>query len=455
MSKVFRPYSPNQILLLPPILQEWLPKDHLVYLVSEIVDSLDLSPIIDYYEKELRGYPPYHPVMMTKVLIYAYSQGVYSSRKIEKRVQEDIAFRVLAAGNMPDFKSISDFRRRHLGAFNQVFLEVLGLCRKAGMVKLGHAALDGTKIKANASKHKAMSYGRMKDEESRLKAEIDEMLAKAERWDRDEDRQFGADLRGDELPKELAFRETRLKKIQEAKAALEAEARAKAAAEQEHKPKDPSPGGGEKKRKAKRREVPKDKDQRNFTDPDSRIMRSSDKSFIQGYNGQIAVDSDSQVIVAAVVTNLAPDAPHLPDMVDAVTSNTGETPRELSADAGYYSQTNLQALNAKGIEAFVPPDKMHHRRRREPAPRGRIPRSLTTADRMRRKLKTKRGTERYQIRQATVEPVFGQIKEARGFRRFTLRGLDQVQGEWQLVCLVHNMLKLIGHRRKIPLRAVS
>lgn len=451
MNKTFRPYSPNQVLLLPPVLQDWLVKDHLVYVLGDIVDSLDLSSITSYYERELRGYPPYHPVMMTKVLIYAYSQGVYSSRKIEKRLHEDVAFRVLAAGNTPDFKAISEFRRRHLGAFKDLFVKVLQLCKKAGMVTLGHVAIDGTKIKANASKHKAMSYGRMKDEEARLKAEIEELTRRAEETDRREDERYGSDKRGDEIPKELAFRESRLKKIQEAKAALEAEAKAKAQAAEKPDSHDSPRGGGKRKRKAK--ELPRERDQRNFTDPDSRIMRSG-KTFVQGYNGQAAVDAKSQVIVAAEVTNQGADAPQLPAMVEQMVENTG-TAKGASADAGYYSQANVDVLEQRGIEAFIPPDKLPRRWRREPAPKGRIPHQLSPADRMRRKLRTKRGAARYQLRQESVEPVFGQIKEARGFRRFSLRGLDKVRAEWQLVCLTHNVLKLAARRRATALKKAS
>ncbi len=452
MNKTFRPYEPNQVLLLPPALQDWLPKDHVIYVLSDIVDSVDLSLITDYYERELRGYPPYHPVMMAKVLIYAYSQGVYSSRKIEKRLHEDVAFRVLAAGNTPDFKAISEFRRRHLSAFRDLFVKVLQLCRQAGIVTLGHVAIDGTKIKANASKHKAMSYGRMRSEEARLKAEIEELTQKAERLDRREDEQYGPDKRGDEIPEELAFRESRLKKIQEAKAALEAEAKAKAQAASEPDPDDPPRGGGKRKRKAK--DHPEERDQRNFTDPDSRIMRSG-KTFVQGYNGQAAVDAKSQIIVAAEVTNQAADAPHLRPMVRQLAENTGATAKEASADAGYHSQGNVDFLEQRGIEAFIPPDKLPRRWQREPAPRGRIPRRLSPEDRMRRKLRTKRGAARYQLRQESVEPVFGQIKEARGFRRFSLRGLEKVQAEWQLVCLTHNVLKLAARRRATALKKAS
>ncbi|MHB8926881.1 MAG: IS1182 family transposase [Bacillota bacterium] len=454
MNKTFRSYSPNQVLLLPPALQDWLPKDHLIYTLSDIVDTLDLSSVLSHYEQELRGYPPYHPVMMTKVLIYAYSQGVYSSRKIEKRLHEDVAFRVLAAGNTPDFKAISEFRRRHLSAFKDLFVKVLQLCRQAGMVKLGHVAIDGTKIKANASKHKAMSYGRMQSEEARLKAEIEDLMHKAEKVDRREDEEYGADRRGDELPQELVFRETRLKKTQEAKAALEAEAKAKAQAALEPDPDDPPRGRGKKKRKGKAQEEPRERDQRNFTDPDSRIMRAG-KTFVQGYNGQAVVDTKSQVIVAAEATNQGTDAPQLPGMVEQMLENTGATAKEASADAGYFSQANVDVLEQKGIEAFIPPDKLPRRRQREPAPKGRIPRRLSPADRMRRKLRTKRGAARYQLRQESVEPVFGQIKEARGFRRFSLRGLEKVRAEWQLICLTHNVLKLAAQWRGTALKKAS
>jgi len=446
--KTFKPYEPDQILLLPPALQDWLPKDHLVYFVSQVVDSLDLSSITDKYEEELRGFPPYHPSMMTKVLIYAYSQGVYSSRKVEKRIQEDIAFRVLAAGNMPDFKCISEFRRRHLSAFKYIFVQVLQLCRKAGLIKMGHVALDGTKIKANASKHKAMSYGRMVEEEKRLKAEIDEMTQKAERVDVAEDKEYGADKRGDELPEELRFREGRLKRIKQAKEALEEETRSKA--EQAHDDPDKRGPGGRRRQEQKPAPAPEARAQRNFTDPESRIMRTSDGSFIQGYNAQAAVDTESQVIVAAVVTNMAADSPHLVTVMESVAANTGEMPDEASADAGYYSKHNMDYLSSRHIEAYVPPDKLPHRRKMKPARRGRIPNNLSEPDRMRRKLSTKKGQARYQLRQETVEPVFGQIKEARGFRRFSLRGQVKVDGEWGLVCAVHNLLKLAARRNPRP-----
>jgi len=278
MSKTFRPYDPEQMLLMPASMRDWLPADHLAYFISDVVEHLDLSAIMERYAGEERGYPPYHPVMMVKVLLYAYCIGVPSSRKIEKRLGEDIAFRVLAANNTPDFRTISDFRKDHLKALSGLFLQVLKLCQKAGLVKLGHISLDGTKIKANASRHKAMSYKRMKEEETRLEAEIKELLQQAVAVDEEEDQRYGKDKRGDELPKELAFRESRLRKIREAREALEAEARQEA--EQAKK---------EAKQAA---EVPSDKTQRNFTDPDSRIMPApGGKHFEQAYNAQAAVDS--------------------------------------------------------------------------------------------------------------------------------------------------------------------
>lgn len=430
MSKTFRPYEPDQAFLMPASLREWLPKGHLAYFVSELVDELDLSNIMSRYEEE-RGYPPYHPVMMVKVLLYAYCIGVPSSRKIAKRLEEDIGFRVLAANNTPDFRTISDFRKDHLQNLAGLFVQVLKMCRRAGMVKLGHVAIDGTKVKANASKHKAMSYKRMKEEEARLEAEVRELLQKAQSEDEAEDRLYGKNKRGDELPKELAFRESRLKKIREAKAALEADAQAQAEA-QEGKDK-PGKGTG----------VPEDKAQRNFTDPESGIMPvSGGKNFEQCYNAQAAVDSAQQVITAADVTQRPSDKEQAVPMVKQVEENLGELPGQLSADAGYFSSKVVEELTAAGIDVYIPPDKMRHAYKAPPAPRGRIPKGLSTADRMRRKLRTKQGRKRYGLRKELPEPVFGQIKQARGFRQFLLRGKEKVRGEWRFICTGHNVLKL-------------
>jgi len=428
VSKTFRPYDPNQVFLMPASLQDWLPKGHLAYFISDVVDHLDLGAIMRRYEEE-KGYPPYHPAMMVKVLLYAYCIGVPSSRKIQRHLEEDIAFRVLAANNTPDFRTVSDFRKDHLPALAALFVQVLRLCQKAGLVKLGHVSLDGTKIKANASKHKAMSYGRMKEEEARLEAEVQELLRKAEVVDEEEDRTYGKNKRGDELPKELAFRESRLKKIREARAALEAEARQEA--EQKR-------ASGE-----KASEVPEDKAQRNFTDPESRIMPAPGGThFEQAYNAQAAVDSASQVIVAAEVTDQPSDRKQAVPMMEQVKANTGGLPREMSADAGYFSSDAVAHLTSDRLDVYMPPDKMEHRYRMPAAPRGRIPEGLSIADRMRRKLRTKRGRECYGLRKGLIEPVFGQIKQARGFRQFLLRGIEKVRGEWQFICVGHNVLKL-------------
>jgi len=425
MSKSFRPYAPEQMLLMPASLRDWLPEDHLAYFISDVVDHLDLEAIMARYKTEERGYPPYHPRMMVKVLLYAYCIGVPSSRKIAKRLEEDVAFRVLSANNTPDFRTISDFRKDHLEALAGSFVQVLKLCQKAGLVKLGHVALDGTKVKANASKHKAMSYGRMKQEEARLEEEVKRLLKEAEVVDEEEDRRYGKDKRGDELPRELARRESRLKKIREAKAALEAEEEARTA----------------------QAVAPEDKRQHNFTDPESRIMVSSENSFVQAYNCQAAVDSQSQVIVACEATNQASDKPHLKAMMEQVTANIGSKPEKLSADAGYFSEENLKLMEKEGVEAYIPPDKQRHTSPLPPAPRGRIPEGLSLKERMRRKLRTKKGQSIYSKRKVSVEPVFGQIKQARGFRQFLLRGLRKVSAEWRLICLTHNLLKLHTTRR--------
>ena len=434
MSKTYLPYDPDQQLLLPAALREWLPDDHLAYFISDVVDQLDLSSITARYEGERRGGPPYHPRMMVKVLLYGYCIGVASSRRIAQRLHEDIAFRVLAANNTPDFRTISDFRKDHLGALSGLFLQVLAFCQRAGLVKLGHVALDGTKVRANASRHKAMSYKRMKEKEEQLAAEVAELLRRAQEVDEEEDRRYGQDRRGDELPEELAFREGRLEKIREAMAALEAEAQAAAEAEgKEH------PG------------VPDDKAQRNFTDAESRIMPGpGGRDFLQAYNCQAVVDHAHQVIVAARATNQSSDKQQAAAMMRETIDNVGAVPREVSADAGYYSAKAVDDLQALGVDPYVAPEQTRHGRVVPPAPRGRIPRHLSPRDRMRRKLQTKRGRKRYALRMETVEPVFGQIKEGRGFRQFLLRGLEKVNGEWSLICTGHNLLKLFRCGRLAP-----
>jgi len=428
MAKTFRPYDPDQLLLMPPALADWVPEDHLARFVSDVVDTLDLTAIEETYAEE-RGYPPYHPQMMVKVLLYGYCTGIYSSRRIARQLTDSVAFRFLAAGNQPDFRTVSEFRKRHGGALTGLFQQVLRLCRRAGLVKLGQVAVDGTKIKANASKHKAMSYRRMQEAEAALAAEVAELLRRAEAADRDEDARYGTDQRGDELPAELARRESRLAKIREAKAALEAEARTQAQAD--GKPPDDA--------------RPPDQAQRNFTDPESKIQKTSD-GFIQGYNAQIAVDATAQVIVAQHVTAASPDAEQLQPAVQALGRGLHRRPRVVLADAGYWSEANVITLQRRGIEPLIATGRHKHRAPLPRAPRGRPPAGLTVKQRMARTLATLRGHALYARRKAIVEPPFGQIKHARGFRQFLRRGLRAVGEEWALICTSHNLLKLYGVR---------
>ena len=391
-----------------------------------------MSVITIRYQGEDRGGPPYHPRMMVKALLYGYCTGVASSRRIAQRLHEDIAFRVLAANNTPDFRAISDFRKDHLEALAGLFLQALELCRRAGLAKLGHVALDSARVRANASRHQAMSYGRMKEKEEQLAAEVDELLRRAGEVDEEEDRRYGRDQRGDELPEELSFREGGLRKIREAKAALEAEARA--AEEQAESEGRKHPG------------APDDKAQRNFTDPESRIRPGpGGRDFQQSCNCQAVVDSAHQVIVAARATNLSSDKRQAVGLEEEAISNLGTVPKEVSADAGYYWARAVEEITALGVDPFIAPEKTRHGTKPEPAPRGRIPQGLSARDRMRRKLRTKRGRKRYALRMETVEPVFGQIKQGRGFRQFLLRGLEQVNREWSLICTGHNLLKLFRH----------
>jgi transposase len=424
MAKTYRPYVPEQDFLLPPSLRDWLPEDHLAYFVSDLVDHLDLSAIMKVYEEEDRGYPPYHPVMMTKVLVYAYCVGVFSSRRIQRRLCEDIPFRVLAAGNEPDFRTIADFRRMHLTALQGFFAQVLEMARELGAAGVGRVALDGTKVKANASKHKAMSYDRMREKQRQLRQEVKQLLAQAEAADAAEDTQYGADRRGDELPAELQRRESRLTRIREAKRVLEA--RAKAAAAAAGQPLDAA--------------KPEPKAQYNFTDPESRIMKGPD-GFVQAYNAQIAVDAQ-QLIIGQAVTQETNDKRQLMPMIMIIEEQSGVTPPQLLADAGYCSDENLAAIADTPIDAYISTRKQKHGERPGPCPRGPLPKTATRVDRMSRKLHRKAGAAVYAARKALVEPVFGQIKQARGFRQFLLRGLAKVQGEWSLVCTTHNILKL-------------
>lgn len=454
-TKKFKDCDREQLYLLPPSLEEWLPEGHLAYLVIEVVEHLDLSSIYESYGGPGRGQPPYDPRMMTALLLYAYSVGVPSSRRIEKRTYEDVAFRVVAANQHPDHDVICGFRKRHLEALSGLFGQVLRLCREAGLVKLGHVALDGTKIRANASRHKAMSYDRMKKAEAELTSQIAALLERAERADQEEDEKFGLGNRGWDLPAEFQRRASRLLKIKEAMAALEfqarAEAEAKAKAESRPKSGRGKGGGGGPSGPASDDRAtqarPRDKAQRNFTDPDSRIMvDGASKSFQQCYNGQAVVDDGCQVIVAAELTAQANDKRQVEPMLAALSSGLGGVPAgiKLTADAGYYSETNVALLSAAGVDAYVATGKLKHGE--QPAALlERPPKELTVKERMIRKLRTKAGQEVYARRKAVVEPVFGQIKGVRGLRQFLLRGLENVRAEWKLWCLTHNLLKLWRH----------
>lgn len=433
MAKGYRPYLPEQDLLLPPSLRDWLPENHLVYFVSDVVDQLDLSKIHAAYGEERRGQPPYDPCLMTKLLVYGYCIGVFSSRRIQRRLREDIPFKVLAASNEPDFRTISDFRKNHLEALQGLFEQVLEMALEAGAMKLGRVSLDGTKVKGNASKHKAMSYGRMKEKQQQLKEEVQQLLARAEAADAEEDERHGRDRRGDELPAELQRRESRMAKIKQAKKALEQRAREKAAAEGK---------SAEEAKKAK----PADKDQYNFTDPESRIMMGPD-GILQGFNAQAAVEPTMQLIVGQRVTQAANDKEQLQPMVETIEQQAGQRPEAILADNGYCSDKNLEFLESdpseQKIEGYIATGKQKHGERRTPCKPGPLPKGATTrVDRMKRKLQTKVGKAVYAARKCVVEPVFGQIKQARGFRQFLLRGLKKIAGEWALVCMTHNILRI-------------
>jgi len=440
MSKDFRVWKIDEAQLLPPSVQDYVPRDHVSRLIVSLVrESLDLSEITGRYTSGL-GQPPFDPRMMTALLLHGYASGLYSSRRIAKAARERADFMMIVAGDPPDFRTISEFRRRHLKALAGLFVQVLKLAEKAGLVKLGHVALDGTKIKANASKHKAMSYQRMKKRETELEAEVDRWLKAAEAADAEEDKLHGS-KRGDEMPDWVADKEKRLAKIREAKAELEAEAKAAAAEEEErHR------AAAEKRRLAEGRKKngrtpappsaePDGKAQRNFTDPDSRILKTKD-GYIQGYNAQAAVDAKAQIIVAHGLTASMSDHGQLVGLIDGIKANLGAKPKEASADSGYLSEANLQALADRRINAYVATGKAKH-----PAEiKRKVGGPLTQA--MRTKLKRAAWRSRYRLRKQIVEPVFGQIKQARGFRQFLLRGIEKVKAEWAMICTAHNLTKL-------------
>ena len=439
MSKYFRPWKIDDRQLLPPSVEDYVAKNHLSRLIVALVrESLDLSAISGSYRSEL-GQPPFDPRMMTALLVHGYASGLYSSRRIAKAVVERTDFMMIVAGDPPDFRTISEFRRRHLSALAALFVQVLQLAETAGLVKLGHVALDGTKIKANASKHKAMSYARMKTREAELAAQVDSWLKAAEAADTEEDGLYG-DKRGDEMPAWVANKQKRLEKIRQAKAELEAEARAAAEEEQRRRDQAEAQRVAEGRKKngktpAPPKAEPDGKAQRNFTDPQSRILKTKD-GYIQGYNAQAAVDAEAQIIVAHGLTPSTSDQDQLVALIDGIEDNLGRKPREASADAGYCSETNLAALADRQISAYIATGRAKHP--------GDAKRKITgpLAKAMRNKLKRAGWRSRYRLRKQTVEPVFGQIKQARGFRQFLLRGIEKVTAEWALICTAHNLTKL-------------
>ena len=452
MSKTFRSYDLNQQLLLPPDLRQWLPADHLALYISDVVESLNLAGILNPYEEgDGRGRPPYHPVLMVKLLVYGYCTDRMSSRKLEQATHDDVAFRVLTCNQQPDHDSIATFRKRHLPELAKLFVQILELCQRAGLVKLGHVAIDGTKIKANASKWRTMSYAAMSEAEAKLTAEVERLLAEAERIDEEEDALYGKGKRGDELPPELRERESRLARIRELQGDMEREARE--AAEQkvaETKRKQEQAEKQGKKFRARKvidpsQAVPKPKSKRNFTDPDSRLMKDqASKTFQQAYNIQIGVDAQAQIIVAAKVVQAGVDQQQLVPVLREVERNLGRLPLQASADAGYYSKAAITHEAVRAVNLHVPPNQRKPLKGEEHTA---LPTDATLQERMWHKLASKAGREVFSRRKVIVEPVFAQIKHVRGFRQFLLRGLGQVEAEWLLVCMTHNLLKAFRARK--------
>ena len=459
-SKVFRHYDPGQSFLLPPSLDDWLPEDHTARFIAEAVDELlDLSSIYDSYVEAV-GAPPYDPAMMLKLLVYAYSVGVTSSREMERRCQVDVAFRWLCANAAPDYRSISRFRRRHLLALDALFIQVLALCAEAGLVSLGRVALDGTKLRASASRHKALSYDRLGPRIEEIAAQVAAILAEAEAVDRAEDEEFGEDRRGDELPRELATRAGRLAKMRAAKEAIEAEAREKAAAKAATKEAErvgDQAAIEQAAEMAAASAVPSKKAQRSFTDPESRMMKTTD-GFHYAYNAQTVVDEASQVVLAAEVTNQAADVGELATMIAVTEHNLDaadidDSPELLLADAGYCSQANLDWIADTESNVLVATGRIRDGERVSESPRGRIPKDATQRERMARRLRTKAGRADYARRKAIVEPAFGQMKVRQAAGHLRLRGLGGAQGEWTLHVICHNLRKLANATHGVRLAA--
>jgi transposase len=451
MTKTYRDWSTDQRYLFPPSPHDWLPEGDLVFFLLDTVATLDLTPIFAHYEREPRGQPPFHPRMMVALLLYGYATGTRSSRRIMRRCHVDVACRVVVGEDIPDFRTISDFRKIHLARLEALFVEVLKLCALAGLARVGTIALDGTKVKANASRHKAMSYDRMKAEEAGLKEEIATLMVDAQAADEAEDIEHGPDRHGDELPDELARRQSRLAKIQQARRLLEERARVEATEEVARRQAEGKSPPATPPAEA----IPDPKDQINFTDPESRIMKASNKGWDQCGNAR-AVTNGHQIILAADVTDQADDARQVVPMVDQARANLDaagvkEVIKAALGDAGYYSETNAADLEKRGIEAYLATERLKHHEKVASAPRGRIPKGLTAKQRMARKLRTKVGREMYARRKGMIEPIFGQLKQVLGFRQFSLRGLSSMRGEWRLMATVHNLLKLWRHDRKVEM----
>lgn len=445
-SKTFRTWEIDQTRLFPPSVRDFVPEGHLAHLVRDLVrDELDLEPIFVKYG-ELRGYPPYHPTMMTALLLYALCRGVYSSRKLEQACEERVDFMAVTGMGKPDHSTICKFRSDHRQELSQLFVQVLAMCRDAGIAKLGHVSLDGTKIKANASKHAAMSYGRMKKAEPELAAVVEEWLERARTTDEGEDAEHGPNRRGDELPPHVLTKIKKLTKIRTAKAGMEEKAREEAERVAEERASRKAETG-----RAPRGRTPKalsgepeDKSQVNFTDPESRIMKTAN-GYMQAYTGQAAVDAESQVIVACTLNNEQSDQEQLEPLVDQIEENLGQRPCEVSADAGYCSESNLEALDARGIRGYVATGRQKHGTTSATGTDARRGGPRTSA--MRARLRRGGFRSRYRLRKQSVEPVFGQIKECRGFRQILHRGLEKAQAEWTMICTAHNLLKLVAARQ--------
>ncbi|MCZ7577843.1 MAG: IS1182 family transposase [Dehalococcoidia bacterium] len=429
----YREYTPDQAFLLPPSLTELNPEGDPVFFLREVIQRLDLEAFHKAYRCE-RGQPPYHPELMVGLYLYGAMRRTYSSRRLAELCQRDVACMYLAGRATPDYHTVGEFRQRFTNELKGLFLQVLVLCREAGLVRLGHVSLDGTKVRANASKHKAMSYARMLQREPILAAEVARWLEEGRREDEAEDAEHGPNDDGWSLPEELKESSRRLEKIRQAKARLEEQAREKAAAEGD----DPATA------------VVAGKAQTNFTDPESRIMHTAE-GFQQCYNAQAAVDAEGQVVVACEVSAAAPDVQRLRPMLEQLQENTGQYPAQLSADAGYASEANFAALAEANVHAVIALRRYH---RDEPPGTDPAPKRATNRgpyrNQMRERLASPEGKALYKLRKQTVEPVFGQIKGARGFRQFLRRGLTAVEAEWSLVCMAHNVLKLHQASQQLP-----